>query len=169
MAGPDERDAPHFLQQERWDILRREQQAASADPPGPDEVTRRLRDDAARFRDEAGTLDEAGFTNRALDAIGAGADPAADAPPAVTWRWHDHWHQGPPPGWDGRHEITVRGHWQNCDAAGVTLACSCGREADTAMPPAYGTDGEISLAGLNEIARAHQEDAAPPVTRGCAR
>jgi hypothetical protein len=132
--------------------------------PVTDEITRRLREDAKRFQDETATLDEDGFTERALDAIGASADPAVRT---VTWRWHDHWHQAHPPGWDGRHEITVRGHWQNCDAAGITLACSCGREADAAMPPAYGTDGEITLPDLNTIALAHQEEAGPPAGRGC--
>lgn len=114
----DERDAPHFLQQERRETLRREQQAV---------------------------------------------------PLAVTWRWQDHWHPAPPPGWDGRHELAARGLWQNCDAAGVVLTCSCGREATVAMPPAYGKDGTIGLADLNEIARAHQEDTAPTAGQGCAR
>lgn len=49
----------------------------------PDDVLRRLRADAARFRDEAASLDDAGFVDRALDAIGAAAamDPADAACP----------------------------------------------------------------------------------------
>jgi len=114
----DERNAPHFLQQERWETLRREQQAA---------------------------------------------------PRAVTWRWQDRWHQAPPRNRDSRHGVAVSGLWQNCDAAVVVLTCSCGREAIVAVPPAYGEGGSIALADLNEIARAHQESAAQPAGRGCAR
>jgi hypothetical protein len=78
----------------------------------------------------------------------------------ITWRPSDHWHPGPPPGWDGRHSLSVRGIWQNCDAAGVALACSCGQEAHAALPGDFGEDGEISLAALNELADAHLRETA---------
>lgn len=76
----------------------------------------------------------------------------------ATWHWQDHWNPAPPASWNGNHEFSVRGHWQNCDAAGVTLTCSCGRETDAAMPPDSGEDGMISLAALNELAAAHLAD-----------
>jgi hypothetical protein len=128
----------------------------------PDEITRFLQADAARFRDEGATLDEEKFTTRVLGAIGAGANPAMNT---VTWRWRDYRHQEHPPGWDGRHEMAVRGFATNDEVTGVILACSCGREAVVAQPPdwetnqrryeLHGDDGEISLISLNRLAGDH--------------
>jgi len=73
-----------------------------------------------------------------------------------AWRWSDHWSPRPPPGWNGQHEVSVRGYSTVFETAGVTLSCSCGRKARASEDSDDG--GPVSLAVLNELAAAHQAE-----------
>lgn len=72
------------------------------------------------------------------------------------WRWKSHWNPAPPPGWDGRHQISVRGYATVFETSGVALSCSCGREAHVSDDTEEG--GPVSLTAITELAIAHERE-----------